>query len=360
MPQTLASLLTSFILTFLVVPLVIGFFKKRNIMDKPGGRKIHTDYTPSMGGIAIFFGVMSAMIIWMPSPGLDNFKFLYGAFAIMFVVGLRDDLVPVRPIVKLAAQLLASSMVIFLLDVKLGSLYGLFGIEEIPETIGVVLTIFTFIVITNSYNLIDGLDGLASSVGVIAFFFFGLYFFLVGQTNYAMVCFGFIGAFIAFLNFNWEPSRIFMGDTGALLIGFALSVVTIHFIDFNHNLPEGKSFKLNSSVAIGVSVIIMPLFDTLRVFISRAIKKKSPFSPDKTHIHHILMRLGYKHSGTTIIIIVSNLLFIGMALALDFLGDAILVPVVIIVCLLLSLMLDQLVKNTYIKKKRAVKQFRRD
>jgi len=361
MPQTLASLITSFILTFLVTPLVIGFFKKKNIMDKPGGRKIHTGDTPSMGGIAIFMGMIIALLIWMPLPGLQRFKFFYGAIGIMFVVGLRDDLVPVRPIVKLAAQLLSSCMVIFLMDIKLNSFYGLLTIEELPYIISFFFTLFTLIVITNSYNLIDGLDGLASSIGIIAFFFFGIYFFLVGQTYYSMVCFAFIGALIAFLNFNWEPSRIFMGDTGALLIGFALAVATIKFIDYNHYLPKETPFKLTSSVAVAISVIIIPLFDTLRVFISRAIKKKSPFSPDKTHLHHILMRLGFSHSGTTLIMIATNIVIICLALALDFLGDNILVPIIIVFCILLSLMLDQILKaNIRRKKKEVVKNFRRD
>lgn len=361
MPQTLASLITSFILTFLVTPLVIGFFKKKNIMDKPGGRKIHTGDTPSMGGIAIFMGMIIALLIWMPLPGLQRFKFFYGAMGIMFMVGLRDDLVPVRPIVKLVAQLLSSCMVIFLMDIKLNSFYGLLMIEELPYIISFFFSLFTLIVITNSYNLIDGLDGLASSIGIIAFFFFGIYFFLVGQTYYSMVCFAFIGALIAFLNFNWEPSRIFMGDTGALLIGFALAVVTIKFIDYNHYLPEQTAFKLKSSVAIGISVIIVPLFDTLRVFISRAMKKRSPFSPDKTHLHHILMRLGFSHSGTTLIMIATNIGIICIALALDFLGDNILVPLIIGLCVLLSLMIDEILRAKIRRKKKAItKSFRRD
>lgn len=330
-------------------------------MDKPGGRKIHTDFTPSMGGIAIFMGVMIALIIWMPLAGLQRFKFLYGALGIMFIVGVRDDLVPVRPMVKLAAQVLAACMVIFLMDIKLNSFYGLLSIEEVPYLISFLLTLFTLIVITNSYNLIDGLDGLASSIGIIAFFFFGIYFFLVGQTYYSMVSFAFIGALIAFLNFNWEPSRIFMGDTGALLIGFALAVITVKFIDYNNYLPQETSFKLKSSVAVGISVIIIPLFDTLRVFISRAMKKKSPFSPDKTHLHHILMRLGFSHSGTTLIMIGVNICMICLALALDFLGDNLLVPIIISLCILLSLMLDEILRATIRrKKKEVIKNFRKD
>ena len=361
MPQTLASLITSFILTFLLTPLVIGFFRKKNIMDKPGGRKIHAGDTPSMGGIAIFAGVLIAVAIWMPFPYVQQFKFFFGAMGIMFLVGLRDDLVPVRPLVKLSAQLLAAVMIIFLLDIRLSELYGLFTIDNIPYFASVVLTLFTFIVVTNSYNLIDGLDGLASSIGIIAFFFFGIYFFLVGIVQYSIICFSFIGALIAFLNFNWQPSRIFMGDTGALLIGMVLAVITIKFIDYNHHLPDGNDFKLQASVGVGISVIIIPLFDTLRVFVSRAWRKKSPFSPDKTHIHHMLMRLGFSHGATTLIIVFVNIVIIILALTLDFLGDNLLVPIVIGSCLLMSIVLDLLVKESVLRKKQSIaKRFRRD
>jgi len=330
-------------------------------MDKPGGRKIHAGDTPSMGGVSIFFAVIIAAAIFMPFLYIQKFKFFFGAMGVMFLVGLRDDLVPVRPLVKLSAQLLAATMIIFLMEIRLTAFYDLFAIENIPYLLSVVLTLFTFIVITNSYNLIDGLDGLASSVGIIAFFFFGIYFFLVGIVQYSIICFSFIGALIAFLNFNWQPSRIFMGDTGALLIGSVLAVITIKFIDYNHHLPVTNEFKLDASVGVGIAVIIIPLFDTLRVFISRAIKKKSPFSPDKTHIHHLLMRLGFSHAGTTLIIVGANIGIVLLAITLDSLGDNLVVPIIIGTCVILSVMLDVLVKQSIIRKKQHIsKKFRRD
>ena len=227
MPQTIATLITSFLLTFLTVPLVISFFKRKKIFDKPGGRKIHKTFTPSMGGISIFFGAIVGLLIWMPLRGLQEFKFFYGAMAIMFVTGLRDDLVPIKPLFKLVAQFLSSFMVIFLLDVRISSLYGFMGIGELPYLISILITTFVIIVITNSYNLIDGVDGLAGSIGFVAFFFFGIYFFLVDQIYYAMLAFSCLGALVAFLNFNWEPSRIFMGDTGSLALGGALGMTAV-------------------------------------------------------------------------------------------------------------------------------------
>lgn len=358
MPQTIATLITSFLLTFLTVPLVIRFFRKKKIFDKPGGRKIHKTVTPSMGGISIFFGAVVALLIWMPFKGLQEFKFLYGAMAIMFVTGLRDDLVPIKPIFKLAAQFLASFMVIFLLDIQLNSFYGLLGINEVPFIISILLTTFVIIVITNSYNLIDGLDGLAGSIGSVAFFFFGIYFFLVGQLYYAMVAMACLGALIAFLNFNWEPSRIFMGDTGALLLGFVLSVLVIKFIDFNHNLADDYKFKLQPSVGTAVAIIIMPLFDTLRVFISRAMRGQSPFSPDKTHIHHMIMRFGMNHAQTSLIIVGINLLFIGLALVMRKLNDHFLILAILGLAMAISLLLDFMLKRYVTIKRQSIKKFK--
>lgn len=352
MPQTVASLLTAFLTTFLMLPLVIRFFSKRNIFDKPGGRKIHKAVTPSMGGIAIFVGLMLAVLLWMPLKGVQQFKYIFGASILMFIVGLRDDLIPVRPLVKLSAQVLASVMVVSLSNVQLRSLYGLLGIHEIPYMVALMISIFTIIVITNSYNLIDGLDGLAGSIGVICFLSYGLYFFLVDDIWYSMLCLGMVGALVAFLNFNWEPSRIFMGDTGALLIGFLLSVVTIHFIDFNTHLPKMSQFKVHSPVGIAVAIVIMPLFDTLRVFISRAMRKQSPFSPDKTHIHHLIMRLGFTHQGTTLILILVNIVFVVTAFILQGIGNNWLVLIIVGMAMVLSLFLDWLLKYQLMRKRR--------
>jgi UDP-GlcNAc:undecaprenyl-phosphate/decaprenyl-phosphate GlcNAc-1-phosphate transferase len=302
--------------------------------------------------------MISALLIWMPLTGLTQFKFFYGALGIMFITGLRDDLVPIKPIFKLAAQLLASFMIIFLMDIRLGSLYGLLGIGDLPYIISIGLTLFVIIVITNSYNLIDGLDGLAGSLGSVAFFFFGIYFFLVGELYFAMVSMACLGGIIAFLNFNWEPSRIFMGDTGALFLGFVLSVMVIHFIDFNHNLPDDYRFKLVPSVGTAVCVIIMPLFDTLRVFISRALRGQSPFSPDKTHIHHMIMRFGVNHSNTTLIMVGVNLLFIVLALSMRKLNDHYLVVALIALCMAISLLLDFMLKRYVSTRRLAVKKFK--
>jgi len=316
-------------------------------MDEPGRRKIHKKETPSMGGIGLFFGLMISILIWMPFEGFAQFKFLYGAIIIMSITGIRDDLLPLKPIFKLIGQVIAASMVIYLSGIKLGSFYGLFGIYELHPFVSYILTLFTIIVITNSFNLIDGLDGLAGSISSISLLAFGVYFYLVDENLINIMIFSMIGSLLAFLNFNWEPSKIFMGDTGALLVGFVLSITTIYFIEYNYNLDATSPFKFSASVATAISFLIMPLFDTLRVFISRALRNKSPFAPDKTHIHHFLMRLGLRHSGSVIVMVLVNILFICIAIvAMDY-GDNMVLPAVVLVALALSLLLDFLISRKY-------------
>jgi UDP-N-acetylmuramyl pentapeptide phosphotransferase/UDP-N-acetylglucosamine-1-phosphate transferase len=241
-------------------------------------------------------------------------------------------------------------MIVFLTPIKLNSLYGLIGLYELPEPIMVVINLFTIIVITNSFNLIDGLDGLAGSIALIAFLFFGIWFYLAGDQYMSIIIFSMIGAVIAFLNFNWEPSKIFMGDTGALLIGFMLAVVSIYFIDTNHGLPADSSLKFRPGVATAVCAIIIPLFDTLRITISRMMRGRSPFAPDKTHIHHLLMRLGMNHGQTAGIMAGVNISFIGMAFLCKDLSDNIVVPLVIAMALIYSLILDFLLIRKFPKR----------
>lgn len=313
------------------------------MMDTPGRRKIHKRTTPSLGGVAIFLGFFVALVIWMPLDGFQDVKFILAGVSIIFVIGLRDDIVPLRPLYKLLGQLIAASMVVVLTGTELKSFYGLFGIYVLPEFVSYLLTVFTIIVITNSFNLIDGLDGLAGTIATIALATFGIWFFLIGEALMSILALSMVGAVVAFLTFNWEPSKIFMGDTGALVIGFLFAVLAVNFVEVNHKLPEASAFKFDASITTAICIVIIPLFDTLRIFILRISKKQSPFTPDKNHMHHALMRLGLKHSQTAITLGALNIVYIGLALLLNDLGDAFFLPLIMIFSIILSLTLDFLI-----------------
>jgi len=197
-------------------------------------------------------------------------------------------------------------------------MYGFLGVHQIPYTASIILSLFTIIVITNSFNLIDGVDGLAGSLGLLTTLVFGIYFFYAGKSTYAVMAFALSGATIGFLLYNYSPAKIFMGDTGSLLLGLINSILVLKFIDV---AGAAKSeFPLESAPAIGVAILMIPLFDTLRVFGLRILDRRSPFSPDRTHVHHFLLDLGFSHRMITLTCVTVNIGFIALAYFLRGMG----------------------------------------
>jgi len=218
-------------------------------MDTPAERKIHAAETPSMGGIPMFLAVTLSLLIWLPYDIPDRFKYLIGALVLVFIIGLRDDLIPLKPQYKLINQLIPSIMVIYFSGIILDSFYGLFYIEDIPIVVSWSLTMIVIIVITNSFNLIDGIDGLAGFIGLVMLTSFGIWFHMIEMNIMSYLIFSFAGAIFSFLFFNWQPSKIFMGDTGALLIGFLLACVAISFINANYNLNVDHPYKFKATIS---------------------------------------------------------------------------------------------------------------
>jgi UDP-N-acetylmuramyl pentapeptide phosphotransferase/UDP-N-acetylglucosamine-1-phosphate transferase len=351
MIKIFSAVVTSYILAFLIIPVIISYSKKKNVLDTPDRRKIHKGSIPSLGGIAIFIGFVISTCIWIGLAGIVHYKYVLVALSIIFAMGIRDDVLPIRPKVKLIVQLVAATMVVLLAksNIQITSLYGLFGVFELNSELSFVLSLFTIIVVTNAFNLIDGLDGLAGVIAIISLIFFGVWFFLIkgiGAPNYTpILIFSMLGAVLAFLSFNWEPAKIFMGDTGALVLGFLFSILAIHFIEVNYHLPMNHTYRFNASITTAVCVIIIPLCDTLRIFIVRLSKGKSPFDPDKSHIHHALMRLGLRHYQTALVLGIVNILFIGVAVVFQDYGDNVLLPVVLVLAILFSMSIDALIKR---------------
>jgi UDP-N-acetylmuramyl pentapeptide phosphotransferase/UDP-N-acetylglucosamine-1-phosphate transferase len=339
----IAAAITSFVISFLIVPVIIKYSLKRNLLDIPGRRKIHKKVTPSMGGIAIFCGFFISTLIWVDFSMWSEIKFILVALFVIFFIGVRDDLVPLRAILKLIGQILAASFLIFLSDLRLDSFYGIFGITDLPDVVSYIITIFTIIIITNSFNLIDGLDGLAGTIAIISLFCFGIWFYLIEDTTFAILSFTMIGAVLAFLIFNWEPSEVFMGDTGALVIGMLLAILAIHFMNVNYALPVESSYRFHSSVGTAACFIIIPLVDTSRIIILRLLKNKSPFKPDKSHIHHAIMRMGKTHSQTTLILAGTHIFYIAMAITLHNLSERFTLLAVFGLSIALSVTLDRLI-----------------
>lgn len=328
----IAVLVLGFVGSVITIPIIIKLFTKHGIVDSPGARKSHYVAKPTMGGLAIYVGFLLAVLTWNYFFATERHLFAFTALATIFVIGLADDLFALRARYKFIGQTVASFILIWGCDVRLTSFYGVFGIGELPYIISVILTFFTLIVITNSINLIDGIDGLAGSICLSVCLFVGVWFFSVGATFEAVLANALAGGIIAFLIYNWFPSKIFMGDTGSLVLGFTVAWLIIRFIDFNSTLPSTEEFQVNAGVSLGIASIVIPLFDTLRVFTIRVTRNKSPFSPDKNHLHHIILK-GFKlsHGSVSAILFGINLSFLAVAWQLRKVNDNIVLAILFMI-----------------------------
>ncbi|MDA0890257.1 MAG: MraY family glycosyltransferase [Bacteroidetes bacterium] len=304
----LFAFLTSLILTYVVVPKIIFLADKFRLSDVPGERSSHKRTVPVFGSIAIFSGIIFSLIFWAE---IDNIQFILVSLVIVFFVGVIDDLLGLSPYKKIIGQLIAILILIYLGKIQINSMHGVLGVYELPDIIATLFTVFVVIVITNGFNLIDGVDGLASGIGVIASLGFGVMAYLMNQTDMAIIAFSLLGALLAFLKYNFHPARLFMGDTGSLLVGMTLSVLAINLIH-SGVVTETIHFP-NKGPLIAVVFLAIPLFDSLRVFVVRIIDGKNPLYAGREHIHHALLDLGLGHKRTAFALYLMSLLLIAVA-----------------------------------------------
>lgn len=311
--DVLLSLAISFTITFLAIPAIITVAESKKLFDVPDERKIHQAHIPSLGGIGIFAGFMIACLVSVGLGTAPEFQYFLAAALVMFFLGLKDDILVISPIKKFIGQVLASFLIVYKGGAQITSMHGFLGIHALPEMFSIMLTYFTIIVIINSFNLIDGIDGLAGTLGIIAASVFGAYFLAAGMVAYAVLGFSLAGALTAFLIFNYHPARIFMGDTGSMLIGLVNAILVVKFIAIAQaptaNLP------VFAAPAIGFTLLLIPLLDTLRVFAIRIFHQRSPFVPDRNHIHHLMLDKGWSHNTITFTLGGVTLGFVGAAYA---------------------------------------------
>jgi UDP-N-acetylmuramyl pentapeptide phosphotransferase/UDP-N-acetylglucosamine-1-phosphate transferase len=343
--DVLFSIVTSFLIAFSALPILIRVAKSIDLLDAPDRRKVHSVSTPSLGGIAIFLGCMVSLAFWVPIAALAEIKFLLLPLFFAFILGVRDDISSLQALDKLTIQVFAALLVVFVADIKFSGLYGLFGLTTLPTGFAEFLSIFVIVGLTNAFNLIDGIDGLAGSIAVLVMGIFGWWFYEIGYSVFAYLSFSFGGATLAFLFFNWSPSKIFMGDTGSLVLGFALSALMIKFIDLNYLLPVRHPLFLQAPIAMSFALLVLPVYDTLRVFIIRFLAGRSPMSPDKNHVHHILLKLGLNHSQSTLVLVGFNASVIILAYLLQPLGNNWLSLIVLVLAASFGLFLDLRLKR---------------
>ncbi len=336
---------TAFTLTYLIIPVIIRVGQERRIYDHPNERSAHHIPTPSLGGVGIFAGTICAVVLWTPINSFGVLQYILASFVLIFLVGVLDDLLPMSATKKFLGQVLVAIILAYKSDVRLTSLYGILGIGELPELTGFLISVVIIVGIINSFNLVDGINGLAGSVGLLACATWGVWFASTGSSALAVVAFSLAGAIVAFLKYNLTPARIFMGDTGSLLIGTVCAIMAIKFVELNRQDTIDARFVFGAAPAIAVAVLIIPLYDTLRVFLMRVLRGKSPFSPDKNHIHHLLLQAGLNHMQATLVLVLVNILFIVMAFTLHWLGSMFLLLMELSLALILTGLLRYLVRR---------------
>ena len=331
----------SFFISVFAIPSIIYISHVKNLLDQPNNRTIHKTLTPRLGGVAIFAGLISSLLIFGKID--EELQYTIAGCLIIFFIGVKDDIMPVSAFKKFLVQVLAAGIVLFFAGIKINTLHGVFGFYELDEGVSYILSFIVIIGITNAINLVDGLDGLAASLTILISTAFS-YIFLV---EYKILVFSFLsvaltGSVSGFLRYNFYKAKIFMGDAGSLVCGFVIAVLTLKVLSLN----DYSNGPINMLV-----LLVIPIFDTARVFIRRVLNGNSPFIPDQTHIHHIISYYLPNSIWVNTLIVLLNILIIALFFTLGVLGlnSSIILVLLFLLFLLYYALFEYLYANRKVK-----------
>ena len=315
MIQVAVGIIIAYLITFFLLPLVIRFAQDNKLYDLPDERKTHIQEVSSLGGIAIFVGlILSILLVSDFSDFNSELRYYIAAFFIIFSLGVIDDIFILKAWKKFLGQFLATAMLTFKGNLLITDLHGFLGIHALTYIESIYISFFSILLLINSFNLIDGVDGLAGSIGFIACLLFGVFFLKNNIIPYAILSFSICGALLAFLMYNFPPAKIFMGDSGSTLIGLITAILAIRFVE-NASIQANFTNQVTPVIAFGF--LLIPLMDVLRVFALRIYKKQSPLMPDRNHLHHLLQNKGLSHAETTTTLIIAQFAFAGFTFAIQ-------------------------------------------
>jgi UDP-N-acetylmuramyl pentapeptide phosphotransferase/UDP-N-acetylglucosamine-1-phosphate transferase len=315
--HAIGALIIGFLLVVFTIPSIIKIARAKKLFEDFDDRKIHTQLVPPLGGVAIFIGFILSTVITSYDLSFDSLKFIFAGVVLMLFIGLKDDLMNISARTKLIVELFACFIIIVLGDVRISNFQGILGIYEIGYFESIGITILAIVTIINAFNLVDGVDGLASGLGMLAALVFGIWFFITGYYPFSTIAFALVGSMFGFFLYNvfGNSKKLFMGDTGSLIIGFVLSILVIKFNELSYLKATSRSIA--SAPMVSFAIIFVPLIDTIRVMTIRISQKRSPFSPDKNHLHHTLLKLFNNHLKVTLTLVFSNIVVIVFALVLN-------------------------------------------
>jgi UDP-N-acetylmuramyl pentapeptide phosphotransferase/UDP-N-acetylglucosamine-1-phosphate transferase len=280
---------SSFMVMYFVTPVIIQVVKLKRLFEKMSDRSSHSQHVPSFGGVTFFIILIISLSIAEQFFVTSRAMFLIPSCLVIFFTGLKDDMTGISPWNKIMMQVIATTMLFLSPDFQITNLHGFLGIHEIPHWICIPLAFLVVVFYINAYNLIDGIDGLASLLGALFFTFFAMTYYSLEDYMMMSVCLSMVGSFIAFLRYNLSTDkRIFLGDTGSLFIGFLVAAIVINILTKDYHKDLNMSYISNFPLLM-ISALFVPVFDSIRVFIIRIQNNRNPFRPDRTHIHHVIL-----------------------------------------------------------------------
>lgn len=311
-----ALFLLALALSMVTIPWVLMMARHWNLLDKPDNeRKLHARATPSLGGIGIMLGFFVSMMVIQGMEDYYKMGVIALCVAVLTLVGVRDDLFHMKAQHKFLWQLSVAILFALFMSHWTYSFRSYFGLEQLPFAVGFGFCVLFLVFFTNAYNLIDGVDGLAGSLGVWICFGMGLVSYLAADRVYALLALALAGSIVGFLRFNFAPARIFMGDTGSLTIGFLLAVFALRFMSRESYKLDPLLLPLHRHAPLVVfSFLIIPIYDTIRVILVRISRRKSPFEPGRDHIHHEMLNMGFRHNSVALYALGVNILVSGIVL----------------------------------------------
>jgi len=301
-------LIFTFSLSYLLIPKLIDIIKYMNLMDKPDVRSSHKDETPTLGGIVFYISIVLSLYIIHFFDNVDiSFNIITG-LTILFFVGIKDDLMVLSAGSKVVVQLVAITFILLNSDLHIISFNGFLGVNEIPFLLMIIFSYLIVIFIINAYNLIDGIDGLAGMLGILIFTIYAILFYQLKLYLYFLLTSMSIGFLMAFLRYNLSKNKkIFMGDTGSMIIGFLIGILTLRFLALNTFQFTEIHIKPQNALLIVLVILFFPTIDVTRVVFMRLINKKKPFQADRCHMHHILVDKGLSHKKASTVLIFSSI-----------------------------------------------------
>ena len=344
--KILYSFLTAGFISWVSIKPLLYLADKFNFYDFPDDlRKVHSKKVPTLGGIAIFLGWLISISLWVEFVKCPEIQFLITGVIILTFLGIKDDISVLDPLKKFGGQIIAAFVLVYFGDVRITSFYGILGLGQMSTWASIVFTILVFLTIINALNLIDGINGLASAISLLGAIFYTIWFYLIDQNlQHAILAAALAGALISFLRFNITPAKIFMGDTGSMVLGFLLAFFSVEFIQTNA-VNKFQDYFFHSSPTLAIAILMLPLYDLFRSMFLRIIHGKNPLRADKNHIHHLLLRLNLSHEWVTFILVLYSITVIVIALLLRHFNNHVTGVIILVYTILLNILLRYLVNK---------------